>query len=327
MPGFLQKRHGWLIFHGCPLTIFRSPALNLQSDCIQSSVMKKIQLFLLLVFIIQVGFAQRFHIGVHGGLAAYNGDLTDAIYPKKVTNGVIGFTANYELTDNIMLRGGFNYAVVGGADRFSDDDALRARNLAFETALTEFSVVGEYYLLNLYENRISPYAYLGLAVYHFNPYAYNGSTEKIFLKPLSTEGQGVPGYPEKEPYGLTQMAIPFGGGVKYALTEDFHIGLEVGFRKLFTDYLDDVSTTYADPNDLLTARGQLSVDMSYRGDDVGNPVYPAKGAGRGGPDNNDTYYFTGLHLTYRIGTGGGGGFLGGGGGRKKSNTGCPVNVY
>ena len=295
---------------------------------LQTVVMKKVQTLILFVLLTNVIFAQRFHLGVFGGLAAYNGDLTDKIFPKKVTNGAIGITANYELTDNIMLRGGYTYSIVGGADRFSEDPELRARNLAFETRLSEFSLVGEYYLLNLYENRISPYAFAGLAVYHFNPYAYNGTTEKIFLKPLSTEGQGLPGYPEKKTYSLTQMAIPFGGGVNFAVTENLHLGLEVGFRKLFTDYLDDVSTTYADPNDLLAARGQLAVDMSYRGDDVGNPVYPAKGAGRGGPDYNDTYYFTGLHATYRIVSGnGGGGLFGSGGRRSKNSTGCPVNVY
>jgi opacity protein-like surface antigen len=291
--------------------------------------MKKTLAFFFLFSITHTVFAQRFHIGVYGGVAAYNGDLTDKIFPKKVTNGALGITANYELTDNIMLRGGYTYAVVGGADRFSSDAESRARNLAFETALSEFSLVGEYYLLSLYDKRISPYAYAGLAAYHFNPYAYNGTTQKIYLKPLSTEGQGLPGYPDKKPYNLTQFAIPFGGGVKFAVTDNLRIGLEVGFRKLFTDYLDDVSTTYADPVDLLAARGQLAVDMSYRGDDVGNPTYPAKGAGRGGPNHNDTYYFTGLHLTYRLGSGNGGGsYYGGGGGRlKKNSTGCPVNVY
>jgi len=290
--------------------------------------MKKIHIILVFFLVTHIAFAQRFHIGVFGGLAAYNGDLTSGIFPKKVTNGAIGITANYELTDNIMLRGGYTYAIVGGADRFSKDSSLRSRNLAFETVLSEFSLVGEYYLLNLYDNRISPYAYAGLAVYHFDPYAYNGTTQKIYLKPLSTEGQGLTGYPEKKPYSLTQVAIPFGGGVKFAITDNLHLGVEAGFRKLFTDHLDDVSTTYADPNDLLAARGQLAVDMSYRGDDVGNPTYPAKGAGRGGPNHNDTYYYTGLHLTYRIGSGnGGGGFYGGGGGRKKNSTGCPVNVY
>jgi hypothetical protein len=244
-----------------------------------------------------------------------------------VTNGALGLTANYELTDNIMLRGGYTYAVVGGADRFSDDPELRARNLAFETSLSEFSLLGEYYLLNLYDHRLSPYGFAGLALYHFDPYAFNGTTEKIYLKPLSTEGQGLPGYADKKPYKLTQLAIPFGAGVKFAVTGNLHLGLEVGFRKLFTDYLDDVSTTYADPNDLLLARGQLAVDMSYRGDEVGNPTYPAKGAGRGGPNHNDTYYFTGLHLTYRLAGGNKSGRFQGGGGRKKGNLGCPVNVY
>jgi hypothetical protein len=289
--------------------------------------MKRAWVLCLFLSIANFVVAQRFHIGVFGGLAAYNGDLTDKIFPKKVTNGALGITANYELTDNIMLRGGFTYTIVGGADRFSSKPDLRARNLSFETSIAEFSMVGEYYLLSLYENRISPYAFAGLAVFRFNPYAFNGTTEKIYLQELSTEGQGLPGYANK-PYKLTQAAIPVGGGVKFAVTDNLHLGLEVGLRKLFTDYLDDVSTSYADPNDLLAGRGQLAVDMSYRGDDVGDPVYPIKGAQRGSAKNKDTYYFTGLHLTYRLGAGNGGsGLFGGGGKKNKNSTGCPVNVY
>jgi hypothetical protein len=59
---------------------------------------------------------------------------------------------------------------------------------------------------------------------------------------LSTEGQGI--YPDKKPYSLWQPTIPFGGGVKFAITENLRIGFEIGLRKLFTDYLDDVSTSY-----------------------------------------------------------------------------------
>ena len=290
---------------------------------------KRAWVLILFLCCANIVFAQRFHIGVFGGVAAYNGDLTDKIFPKKVTNGAIGITGNYELTDNIMLRAGYTYTVVGGADRFSNDSSLLARNLSFETSISEFSLVGEYYLLNLYDNRISPYVYAGLALYHFNPYAFNGGTDKIYLKPLSTEGQGLPGYADRKPYSLTQAAIPYGAGVKFAVTSNLHLGLEVGLRKLFTDYLDDVSTNYADPNDLLAAKGQLAVDMSYRGDDVGNPAYPAKGVQRGSPKHKDTYYFTGLHLTYRLGGGNSGsGLFGGGSGKKNRNsTGCPVNVY
>lgn len=274
------------------------------------------------MIVCNISFAQRFHLGIFGGLAAYNGDLTDKIFPKKVTNGAIGITGTYELTDNLMIRGGITFARVGGADRFSSDSSRISRNLSFETAITEFSVVAQYYLLNLYDNKFTPYAFAGLAAYHFNPYAYQGSTQKIYLRPLSTEGQGIPGYGKQ--YKLTQLAIPFGGGVKYAITDNIHLGLEGGLRVLFTDYLDDVSTNYADPNDLITYRGQVSADIAYRADELpgGNPVAPGKGSPRGSAKAKDYYYFTGLHLTFRLGSGGG---WNGSGSRNSAR--CPVNIY
>ncbi len=137
--------------------------------------MKGHYLFILSLFITSIISAQRFHVGVFGGLSAYNGDLTDKYFPKKVTNGAVGITGNYELTDQVMLRGGFTYTVVGAADRYSNKPDLVMRNLNFETSITELSVVGEYYFYNLYDRRYSPYAFAGLAVYHFNPYTYNGS--------------------------------------------------------------------------------------------------------------------------------------------------------
>lgn len=292
--------------------------------------MKKTHLLITLMLTGFAGFSQNIHVGIFTGLSAYNGDLTSKIFPKKVTNGAIGATVNYEFTPQIMLRGGFTYTVVGGADRFSDNDSLRARNLAFETHITELSAIGEYYIFNLEEQKFSPYLFGGLAVFHFNPYDYNGGTQKIFLKPLSTEGEGLPQYPDRKPYALTQLAIPFGGGVKYAFNDKVRLGLELGMRKLFTDYLDDVSTTYVDPNDLRNAKGQLAVDMSYRGDELpgGNPNYPAKGAQRGGSHHKDWYYFLGLHLTYRLGSGDNSnrsGVWGGGNypGKRKKGYGCP----
>ena len=276
------------------------------------------------LFIVLSVFAQRTHIGVFGGLSAYNGDLTDKYFPKKVTNGAIGVTVNYELTDHIMARGGFTYSVVGGADRYNtSNEELMLRNLSFETSITEFSAVGEYYLYSLNDRRYSPYAFAGLALFHFNPYTfYNGN--KIYLKPLSTEGQGLAAYPDRKPYNLTQLAIPFGGGIKYAITDNLHAGIELGLRKIFTDYLDDVSSLYVDPNDLLAAKGQLAVDLSYRSDEVGgNPAYPVKDYIRGSAKNKDWYYFFGIHLTYRLGSSGASSGLFRGGGKNK-RYGCPT---
>jgi hypothetical protein len=255
-----------------------------------------------------------------GGISAYNGDLVEKIFPKKVSNGIIGITGSYEITDQIFARAGLSYTIVGGRDQFNDDTALRMRNLSFETRIWEFSAVGEYYLFNLNDRRYSPYFFAGLAVFHFDPYA-GLNHQKVKLRPLSTEGQGIPGYGKK--YSLIQFAIPVGLGVKFSVTENLRVGLEGGYRKLFTDYLDDVSGNYADPADLLRERGQLSVDMSYRSDEVGgNPAYPSKGAQRGSPKAKDVYYYAGAHVTYRLGNGSGVHNNGG-----KNKTGCPINVY
>ena len=88
--------------------------------------------------------------------------------------------------------------------------------------------------------------------------------------------------------------------------------------------MDDVSTNYADPADLLRERGQLSLDLSYRGDEVpgGNPAYPDKGAQRGGSDYKDWYYLTGLNISFRLGGGGGG--YGGTYKNGRKGYGCPT---
>ena len=285
--------------------------------------MGRFVLFIVMTIFSFNAFAQRIHVGVFGGLANYQGDLVDRWYAKKQTNGSIGVTVSYELTDQVFLRGGFTFARINGADYYSKDSALKARNLSFESAISEFSAVAEYYVFNLYDQRYSPYVFAGLAVYHFDPYTYFGGN-KVYLHPLSTEGQGLPGYAVK-PYSLTQVALPIGGGLKFALNDNIRIGAEIGFRKLFTDYLDDVSSNYADPADLLAAKGQLAVDLAYRGDEVptGSPIYPQKGEQRGGVKNKDWYYFTGLHLTMRIGNGGSGrGYFGRG---RRKEYGCPAN--
>lgn len=283
--------------------------------------MKYLALIYAFFFVSKLVYCQKLHLGAYGGLSNYQGDLLDKFYVPEQTNGVIGITLHYELSDKLMIRSGFNYAKVNGADRYNIDSSLIARNLNFETSITELSLVGEYYLFNLYSKRLSPYAFAGIAIYHFNPYTRDQNRQQVYLKPLSTEGQGLPGYPDKKPYPLTQFAIPFGGGFKFALTDDIRVGLETGVRKLFTDYLDDVSTSYADQSDLLAARGQQAVDFAYRGDEVshGNPSYPAKGTQRGGAKYKDMYYFTGLTVSFRLGTGRAGVF-----GNRRGN-GCPAN--
>jgi hypothetical protein len=68
---------------------------------------------------------------------------------------------------------------------------------------------------------------------------------------------------------------------------------------LFTDYLDDVSTEYADQSVLLSARGQAAVDLAYRGDEVGAGSYPTAKTPRGGASEKDGYYYMALTVTVR----------------------------
>ena len=286
-------------------------------------LMKTGILFIVLFFNVLFLPAQRVHVGVAGGLANYTGDLLDKLYHKKLTNGFIGFTVHYELQDQILIRGSYNFARVDGSDAYSEKSNLVLRNLRFESAISEISVVGEYYLFNLNERRFSPYGFVGLGVFHFDPYTLDSIGTKVFLKPLSTEGQGI--YPNKKTYSLWQPTIPFGGGVKFAITENLRIGFEIGIRKLFTDYLDDVSTSYPDFNDLLIARGQTAVDFAYRTDEIpgGDANFPTKETQRGGAAQKDMYYFTGINLSFRpsFGAGSGSGRIRGFG--KKNKFGCP----
>jgi opacity protein-like surface antigen len=284
--------------------------------------MKRFVLFLAPVLFSCTAFSQSFHIGVMGGVSNYQGDLIDNIYVKNSTKGVGGINVQYEVTERFLLRGGFTFAKVTGNDDFNSKTYLQTRNLHFETSISEISLLGEFAPFSLNNMRWTPYVFGGIAVFRFNPYTKDSLNEKVFLKPLSTEGQGLEGYPDRKPYSQTQFAIPFGGGIKYAINDNIRIGAEVGIRKLFTDYLDDVSTNYADPADLLAQRGQQAVDYSYRGDEVegGDPAYPTKGAQRGGAQQKDLYYFTGLTLSFRLGSSYGSTFAGKG---KKNNYGCP----
>lgn len=269
----------------------------------------------LFIFSSIFSFSQSFHLGVFGGVSNYQGDLTDKAYGR-FTKPAFGITGNYELSGRVNLRGGLTFAKVAGDDKYNVESA-KFRNLNFSSKITEASLLAEFNVFNLDNIRWTPYVFGGLAIYHFNPYTFDSGGIKTFLQPLSTEGQGIEGYQTK-PYALTQLALPFGGGIKYAISDNVRLGLEVGLRKLFTDHLDDVSTTYADAADLLAAKGQKAVDLAYRSGEVptGNVAYPAKGEQRGGAKEKDWYYFTGLHLTFRLGANGGG--------TGKHGVGCPT---
>lgn len=284
--------------------------------------MRRVTVFITVLLFSGVAQAQRLHIGLFGGISNYQGDLVNKIFVKHNTKAATGITAHYELTEHWTLRGGFTFTKLTGNDRFNAE-ALQKRNLSFTTSIPELSVAGEYATFNLNEKKWTPYLFGGVALFHFDPYTFDGDGNKVFLKPLSTEGQGIAGYTNARPYSRAQLALPFGAGIRFAVTDNVRVGLELGVRKLFTDYLDDVSTAYADAADLLRERGQAAVDYAYRGDEVpgGNPAYPQKGAQRGGSQQKDYYYTTGLTVSFRLG----GTNRFSSSGHKRKGYGCPAS--
>lgn len=293
--------------------------------------MKYLRLLLIATLVAQATYAQRVYVGVFGGVAAYSGDLTSKIFPKKVTKPAVSITGNYEINSRFTLKTALTYTHVGAYDKYGDDPSRVRRNLSFETNLIELSTVGEYYLLELENTGFSPYVFGGVGVFRFNPYAFDQNGQKVYLHPLSTEGQGLAEYPDRKPYHLTQLALPFGGGLKFELNEQVRIGLELGMRKLFTEYLDDVSTTYVNWEYLMNAKGPVAVEMSYRGDELdagpNNSIipYPAVGHQRGDPSKKDYYYFSGVHLSYLFNSSNRSGTYRSAG--RKSRMGCPTNIY
>ena len=265
--------------------------------------MRKLLLFCLLLPAV-LSAQQRFHVTLFGGFSNYQGDLQERTFTLDQSNGAFGAGIKYDLTSHISIRSSFNYGSIQGDDKLNKP-ILQARNLSFKSKILEMNLLGEYVFFDMNQNRFSPYLFGGVAVFRFNPYAYDTLGNKHFLKPLSTEGQGLSAYPDRKPYSLTQFAVPFGAGIKWRINDNAVIGYEFGFRKLFFDYLDDLSTTYVDATTLALERGPKAVEMSYRGGEVkaGNPAYPADGTIRGGSKMKDWYYFTGITLAVAINSG------------------------
>lgn len=283
--------------------------------------MKKFLLVGMLVPIIARG---QWNVNLFGGFSNYIGDLQSQGYTTRQSNGAFGAGLQYDVSGHFSLLANLAYGRVSAADGYAQKADMRARNLSFETAITEGNLLAEYNLLDLNTHRLTPYVFAGIAVFHFDPYAHDSLGKKTYLHILSTEGEGLPQYPGRKPYSLTQLAIPVGGGIKFRVSDKVVIAYEIGLRKLFTDYLDDVSSTYINQATLLADRGPEAVAMAYRGGELKNGApYPPDGTVRGNPRRKDWYYMSGIRVTIALHSPEGGMHHR----RSKGILDCPKKVY
>lgn len=254
-------------------------------------------LFILCPFTI---FSQHLEVGVNGGVSSYLGDLSTDV--KKVNIGELHLAAGaflrYHHSNILTTKLAFAYGQVSADDANSNGEERRNRNLHFKSSIFETNLTMEINILG-YEpkylsKRISPYIYAGIGAFAFNPKALY-ENEWVELQPLHTEGQGIADFPERKPYKKMSISIPFGGGIKVAVNENINVGIEMGLRKTFTDYLDDVSTTFIADNVMIENYGLLSATLANRS---GQPVDTNQI--RGNPNNTDWYTMSSLTVSYNL---------------------------
>jgi hypothetical protein len=190
----------------------------------------------------------EFGVSVGGG--HYFGDInTDASFNRPKLAASLFFRKQFG--KYIALRAQGTYALLGYSDTYSDNEVQKLRNLSFNTDIFELALMGDFnffrYIPGERGYAFTPYVSLGAGVFTYDPYAYLAD-EKYFLRPLGTEGQGTSSYPDRVAYSTMAVCFPIGVGVKYALSAKHTLSFEILHRFTNTDYLDDVSTTYAGPD-------------------------------------------------------------------------------
>lgn len=261
--------------------------------------MKKLLLFSsFLVFNVPSLFSQNTEIGILIGASTYSGDLNPTFINLDFIHPAASFLYRYNTSPHYALKTTVLYGAISADDAMASNSFQVNRNLSFESTLTEISQQLEFNFLPLRIDKpkslkCSPYVFTGISVFMFNPKTlYNG--DWIELQPLGTEGQGTADYFGKK-YSLFQLSVPLGGGIKLKSSR-INLGLEIGARKTLTDYLDDVSTRYADKNVLTEKYGAISAILSDRSLSTSQTAMQ-----RGNSTDTDWYTFGGLWFSITLG--------------------------
>ncbi len=252
--------------------------------------------WLLIFFLIfsTAAFSQKWEIGVTAGGTNYLGDLAPNIVFQE-TKSSYGFFIKRNLDPFFSHNLVFMKGSISGNDQ--NFNFLKARNLNFFSEITELSYILEFnffrFAIGLHPNKFTPYAFLGLGSFYHQPKTTHNGTV-IILGPLDTEGIMLE--IEKRAYRNLQICVPMGGGFKFKLSKDLNLAVFVGYRRTFTDYLDDVSTTYYNIDDLQKEYGDLSALLSDRSEQI----IGFDGKQRGRPDMKDWFMFGGASISFKI---------------------------
>lgn len=234
-------------------------------------------------------------VGGYLGTSFYYGDLNTSLMIQK-PGIAAGIFAKKNFNNRLSLRGGLNFARVGASDANSTNNFERGRNLSFSSNIYDFTGGLEFNFLEhnhgSSDKWYTPYLFAGFSVFYFNPTTKLDNT-RYSLRKMGTEGQAI-----GDEYNSISTALTIGTGFKWDISRDLSLNIELTARKLFTDYLDDVSTVYPDFGTLESTRGEIAVQLSNRANVDGIGV---EGRQRGNSNTDDTYIVLGIGITKYFG--------------------------
>jgi hypothetical protein len=247
-------------------------------------------------------------LGDLGGLNRVGTDYSfmDLEWSATRMSGHLGY--RYRLRPWLATKSILQYGVFRGSDQLTQEPFRNNRNLDFKTHLIELAQHLEIIIFNNEEygkrNKIHGlkgmknkntlvYIFSGICGFAYIPMAQDGT----LLRPLKTEGQGLPDGPK--PYGLFNWGIPFGLGTKIGIDQVWRLSFELTYTKTFTDYLDDVSTVYYDPVALEQNYGSQSAAYADRSDGAfAGWTFP--GERRGDDKQKDAYFWFNVSLVKNL---------------------------
>ncbi|MCO6499016.1 MAG: outer membrane beta-barrel protein [Vicingus serpentipes] len=243
-----------------------------------------------------------------GEIGGENETRKDFISDMKLnsTRWTLGGFFRYRFASKIAVKTSLNYIRLSADDANTTNPHRRGRNLNFKNDMYELLVNGELYLYKVndvgrrgtYSSDFNLYAFAGVGLFYSNPKGQTNSGDWVALQPLQTEGVA---------YSKFNFTIPVGLGFYYTMSRKYRLGLEIGWRTTFTDYIDDISTNYVAHTDPTTAalanKNTQAVINSIEPVD-GLPMPTVKtyepGDKRGDPTHNDSYMTATVNFSWAI---------------------------